>query len=48
MQHTKHCESRRSVANEAKTTDLLHAKPESFNVGEMEERRISPTDISIV
>jgi hypothetical protein len=29
MQHTRNCASRRSVANETKTTDLLHGKPES-------------------
>jgi hypothetical protein len=38
MQYTRICVSRRSVADEAKTTDLLHGKPKSSNVGTLAER----------
>jgi hypothetical protein len=38
MQHTRNCVSRRSVANEAKTEDLLHGKPEGADVGALAER----------
>jgi hypothetical protein len=38
MQHTRDCVSRRSVADEAKTKDLLHGKPESVDVGALAER----------
>jgi hypothetical protein len=37
MQHTRNCVSRRSVADEAKTPDLLHGKPESLDVGALAE-----------
>jgi hypothetical protein len=33
MQHTRDCVSRRSVADEAKTEDLLHGKSEILDVG---------------
>jgi hypothetical protein len=32
IQHTRGCVNRRSVADEAKATDLLHGKPESAYV----------------
>lgn len=48
MQHTRNCVSRRSVANEAKTEDLLHGKSESHHVGSLAERRISPADRPVV
>ena len=38
MQHTRDCASRRSVADETKTSDLLHGKPESADVGALAER----------
>jgi hypothetical protein len=39
MQHTRICVSRkRSVADETKTTDLLHGNPESAHVGTLAER----------
>jgi hypothetical protein len=38
MQHTRNCVSRRSVADETKTSDLLHGKSESADVGALEER----------
>jgi hypothetical protein len=44
MQHTRDCASRRSVADEAKTSDLLHGKPEGANVGALAEGRISSAD----
>ena len=37
MQHTRDCVSRRSVADETKTPDLLHGKPESSDVGALAE-----------
>ena len=37
MQHTRNCVSRRSVADEAKVTDLLHGKSEGTNVGPLAE-----------
>jgi hypothetical protein len=40
MQHTRNCISRRSVADEAKTEDLLHGKPESVDVGALAERGV--------
>ena len=47
-QHTRNCVSRRSVAGEAKTTDLLHGMPESAHVGTLAERRFSPADCPAV
>jgi hypothetical protein len=38
MQQTRDCASRGSVANEAKTSDLLHRKPEGTDVGALAER----------
>jgi hypothetical protein len=38
MQHTKYFVSRRSVADEAKTSNLLHGKPENADVGALAER----------
>jgi hypothetical protein len=39
MQHTRICVSRRrSVANESKTTDILHGKPAIFDVGPLAKR----------
>ena len=37
MQHTRICVSRRSVADEAKTADLLHGKSEDVDVGALTE-----------
>jgi hypothetical protein len=37
MQHLKFCMSRRSVADEEKTTDLLHREPEGSDVGALEK-----------
>ncbi|MDP1682783.1 MAG: hypothetical protein Q8L39_13555, partial [Burkholderiales bacterium] len=39
MQHTRNCISRRSVADEAKTKDLLHGKSEGADVGALARRR---------
>jgi hypothetical protein len=39
---TKFCVSRRSVADEAETSDLLHRKPEKTDVGSLAERRLFP------
>ena len=36
MQHTDHCVSRRSVADEVPHTHLLHGRPEGLDVGAME------------
>jgi hypothetical protein len=44
MQHTRYCASRRSVADEAEATDLLHGKPEGHHVGPLAERGIAPAD----
>ena len=38
MQHTRNCVSARSVADEAKTANLLHGKSESDHVGAVAER----------
>lgn len=38
---TKFCVSRRSVADEAETSDLLHRKPEKIDVGSLVKRRLS-------
>jgi hypothetical protein len=35
MQHTRICVDRRSVADETKTTDILHGKPEVSHVGSL-------------
>src|SRR5947207_15507364 len=43
-QNTRNCVSRRSVADEATATDLLHGKPEGAHVGALAERRFSPAD----
>jgi hypothetical protein len=48
MQHTRDCVSRRSVADEEKTKDLLHGKPESLDVGALEERGVPSTDRPVV
>ncbi|WP_018076636.1 hypothetical protein [Thiobacillus denitrificans] len=48
MQHTRDCVSRRSVADETKTSDLLHGKPESLDVGTLEERGVPSTDRPVV
>jgi len=40
-QHTRYCVSRRSVADEATATDLLHGKPEVAHVGALAEGRFS-------
>jgi hypothetical protein len=37
MQHFKFCMSRKSVADEEKTKDLLHREPESSDVGALEK-----------
>jgi hypothetical protein len=38
MQHTIDCVSRRSVADEAKTPNPLHGKPEGVDVGALATR----------
>lgn len=48
MQHTKLCTSRRSVADEAKTKNLLYGSPENSHVGALEEGRIAPANRSVV
>jgi hypothetical protein len=48
MQHTRRCVSRRSVADETKTADLLHGRPESADVGTLAERGISPANRPVV
>jgi hypothetical protein len=48
MQHTKDCASKRSVANEAEATDLLHGKPESSDVGTLAKRRFAPANRAAV
>jgi restriction endonuclease len=48
MQHIKLCVSRRSVADEAKTQDLLHPNSEGNDVGTLEERRIPSADCPTV
>jgi hypothetical protein len=44
--NTLNCVSRRGVANEAKTTDLLHGKPESADAGSLAERRVPAQQIA--
>jgi hypothetical protein len=48
MQHTGDCVSRRSVADEAKTEDLLHGKSESVDVGALAERGVPSADRPVV
>src|ERR1700681_3602596 len=48
MQHTRrHCGGR-SVADEAKTEDLLHGKSESCDVGALAERGVPSADRPVV
>src|SRR5450755_4731407 len=44
MQHTDHCVSRRSVADEVPHAHLLHGQPEGLDVGAMEARLDAPPD----
>src|SRR4029453_13232877 len=48
MQHTDHCVSRRSVADEVPRTHLLHGRPEGLDVGAMEGRLDAAPDCSSV
>ena len=48
MQHTDYCVSRRSVADEAPHTHLLHGRSEGLNVGAMEGRLDAAPDCSSV
>jgi hypothetical protein len=48
MQHTRDCASRRGVANEAKTENLLHGKPEGLDVGALAERGVASADRPVV
>lgn len=46
MQHTKHCVSRRSVANGTETSDLLHRKSEGIDVKSISSCALCDVDVA--